>query len=223
MRGIEGNKSPICNGTGEVDQSADTSKMVADQEMPVKPSVADCIEDLKRQDAKIEARYKYRFCRETCDKLDHVFKQGKITAVLYNLLIDELSLEEGLGSAKIEAPDQEMPESKHECPICHSEGNWNCHYCGINRTEYLRSDLAIPRDKVRELVKATEDLLEFTERQCGAIGEICDQCGAMWADDEGGKPEYFVAMNLLIGKEPELFTRVYKLLALFPNGVEEEG
>ncbi|HHM8948077.1 TPA: hypothetical protein ACRNDK_002288, partial [Pseudomonas aeruginosa] len=24
----------------------------------------------------------------------------------------------------------------------------------------------------------------------GAIWEICDSCGAKWADDEGGKPEF---------------------------------
>jgi hypothetical protein len=39
----------------------------------------------------------------------------------------------------------------------------------------------------------------------GAIWEICDQCGAKWADDEGGKPEFkwpeaIVELNALIAK-----------------------
>lgn len=47
--------------------------------------------------------------------------------------------------------------------------------------------------------KAFTDLLFWAERQIctheethrgGAIWEICDMCGAKWADDEGGKPEF---------------------------------
>ncbi|WP_175739971.1 hypothetical protein [Burkholderia ambifaria] len=43
------------------------------------------------------------------------------------------------------------------------------------------------------------DLLSYAERQIcmhenthrgGAIWEICDDCGAQWADDQGGKPEF---------------------------------
>ena len=34
-----------------------------------------------------------------------------------------------------------------------------------------------------------ECLHEDTHRG-GAIWEICDQCGAKWADDEGGRPEW---------------------------------
>ena len=49
------------------------------------------------------------------------------------------------------------------------------------------------------LVKALTNLLSYAERQIctheethrgGAIWEICDMCGAKWADDEGGKPDF---------------------------------
>ena len=52
--------------------------------------------------------------------------------------------------------------------------------------------------KKKEIIKALEDLLRYAERQTclheethrgGAIWEICDSCGAQWADDRGGKPE----------------------------------
>lgn len=51
---------------------------------------------------------------------------------------------------------------------------------------------------VEGLVKALQRLLSWSDRQVctheethrgGAIWEICDMCGAKWADDEGGKPE----------------------------------
>ena len=49
------------------------------------------------------------------------------------------------------------------------------------------------------LVEALEQLLDYAECQictheethrAGAIWEICDMCGAQWADDEGGRPEF---------------------------------
>ena len=50
-----------------------------------------------------------------------------------------------------------------------------------------------------ELLKALKDMLLRDEKNTcrheethrgGAIWEICDSCGSMWADDEGGKPEW---------------------------------
>lgn len=49
------------------------------------------------------------------------------------------------------------------------------------------------------LLEALKGMLHRDERNTcrheethrgGAIWEICDSCGAMWADDEGGKPEW---------------------------------
>ena len=53
--------------------------------------------------------------------------------------------------------------------------------------------------QVRELVEALERVLRRDENQTcphdetyrgGNIWEICHSCGAKWADDEGGKPEW---------------------------------
>lgn len=41
----------------------------------------------------------------------------------------------------------------------------------------------------------------------GAIWEICSSCGAKWADDEGGKPEFV---------EPTEITEAHRLLATGP-------
>lgn len=48
-------------------------------------------------------------------------------------------------------------------------------------------------------LKVLDDLLRYAERQIcmhenthrgGVLWEICDDCGAKWADDEGGKPKF---------------------------------
>lgn len=50
-----------------------------------------------------------------------------------------------------------------------------------------------------EMIAAIDDLVDWAHRQIcpheethrgGAIWEICSSCGAKWADDEGGKPEF---------------------------------
>jgi hypothetical protein len=69
-------------------------------------------------------------------------------------------------------------------------------------------------EETRELVDGLRKAITQAEiRICthdethrgGAIWEICDQCGAKWADDEGGKPEFkwpeaIVELNALIVK-----------------------
>ena len=51
----------------------------------------------------------------------------------------------------------------------------------------------------KELTEALEALLKRDERNTctheethrgGVIWEICDSCGASWADDRGGKPDW---------------------------------
>ena len=55
--------------------------------------------------------------------------------------------------------------------------------------------MKISKQRVVEILRAVTDhaarntcLHEETYRG-GVIWEICSQCGAKWADDEGGKPE----------------------------------
>lgn len=52
---------------------------------------------------------------------------------------------------------------------------------------------------VGELVEALCQVTQYAESQIcmheethrgGAIWEICDMCGAKWADDQGGKPSF---------------------------------
>jgi len=58
-----------------------------------------------------------------------------------------------------------------------------------------QASMTVPSDDLSTL----QSLLSWAEAQIclheethrgGAIWEICDQCGAKWADDEGGKPEF---------------------------------
>lgn len=52
---------------------------------------------------------------------------------------------------------------------------------------------------VREIHEALEALVRYVDKQTcsheetyrgGTMWEICSMCGKMWADDEGGRPEY---------------------------------
>ena len=67
--------------------------------------------------------------------------------------------------------------------------------------------------RTQQLEEALENLLRFAEfRICrhesthrgGVIWTICDDCGAKWADDEGGKPKF---------KEPKEIVNARKALA----------
>lgn len=60
-------------------------------------------------------------------------------------------------------------------------------------------------EHVRVLREALKALCHFVDRNTcrhdetrrgGAIWEICDQCGAKWADDEGGKPAFILPSSL---------------------------
>ena len=73
--------------------------------------------------------------------------------------------------------------------------------------------LASSQDEWKTLAK---DLLREIERQTcaheethrgGFLWEICDACGAKWADDEGGKPEF---------KWPEVVEKARAMLAADP-------
>ena len=55
------------------------------------------------------------------------------------------------------------------------------------------------RELLEKVLPALEKITQFAEAQIcmheethrgGVLWEICSQCGAKWADDEGGKPEF---------------------------------
>ena len=83
--------------------------------------------------------------------------------------------------------------------------------CGPGRDEFIEGRIQYPGAPVAAQAQPVvnqsltteretfQRLLEYAESQIctheethrgGAIWEICDQCGAMWADDEGGRPEF---------------------------------
>lgn len=77
------------------------------------------------------------------------------------------------------------------------------------------------REDNERLKEGLENLLRFAECQIcyhesthrgGSIWTICDDCGAKWADDEGGKPKF---------KEPNEIVNARKALAAARGAVEE--
>jgi len=69
-----------------------------------------------------------------------------------------------------------------------------------------------PASELSALLCALRDVTALAERNIctheethrgGVIWEICDVCGAKWADDDGGKPEF---------AEPREITRAHELL-----------
>ena len=76
------------------------------------------------------------------------------------------------------------------------------------------TDAARALDEIERAIKA---LLCRDERNTcqhdettrgGTIWEICSMCGAKWADDEGGKPEW---------QEPNEWGMAHKALSLLPT------
>lgn len=75
------------------------------------------------------------------------------------------------------------------------------------------NDLRNDNDRLRKALKALLKRDEINTCQHeethrgGFLWEICDDCGAKWADDEGGKPEWkdppeWVEARLLLEKSP---------------------
>ncbi len=103
-----------------------------------------------------------------------------------------------------------------------------CVHCNASFTsaeEATAHDNVCPKHpaniRAGRLEEALENLLRFAECQIcrhesthrgGNIWTICDDCGAKWADDEGGKPEF---------KEPKEIVNASKALAAARRAVEE--
>jgi hypothetical protein len=82
------------------------------------------------------------------------------------------------------------------------------------QADQLTQQLAAANGRVEMLRDALGELRNYAIRfvcyhdethRGGAIWEICDQCGQMWADDEGGKPKEF--------KEPEAIRKANTALS----------
>ena len=88
----------------------------------------------------------------------------------------------------------------------------------LNINDTLHLKLQGRQSKVKVLTDALESVTQFAYRNIceheetyrgGAIWEICRACGAKWADDEGGKPEFV---------EPIEITNALKALATVKGG-----
>ena len=105
----------------------------------------------------------------------------------------------------------------------------NCPFWGgsghVDDCDEIQVKLLRERDEARaqvvKLSSALESLLSFAERQIcrheethrgGLIWEICDNCGAKWADDEGGKPEFV---------EPKEIKNAYRVLGEIEKSLGE--
>lgn len=118
---------------------------------------------------------------------------------------DAPSLREFFGkhpnATRAETLEAVLTEWWHEAPRTFSTEEYIANLCTRIRAWVAANVPTSPvlSDHVDGLVKAAVNLLRFAERnECrheethrgGAIWEICDGCGAKWADDRGGKPAY---------------------------------
>lgn len=69
--------------------------------------------------------------------------------------------------------------------------------------------VVVPVEKLADLLQwATSQVCQHDEtHRGGVLWEICDHCGAKWADDEGGKPEF---------KWPVIVDEMYSLISAAP-------
>jgi hypothetical protein len=67
-----------------------------------------------------------------------------------------------------------------------------------------------PASELSALLCALRDVTHFAERNIcsheethrgGVLWEICDMCGAKWADDEGGKPAWVEPPEIVSARE----------------------
>ena len=79
------------------------------------------------------------------------------------------------------------------------------HHGDTDRHEKSAQDL-------NELLRALRNVTDLADRNIcrheethrgGVLWEICDMCGAKWADDDGGRPDFV---------EPQAITKAYELL-----------
>lgn len=78
--------------------------------------------------------------------------------------------------------------------------------------EITPAQIATAMEDILRLYWSNTCLHEETHRG-GNIWEICDSCGAKWADDEGGRPEYV---------EPAAVTKAEEMISLLKKVKESK-
>ena len=129
------------------------------------------------------------------------------TAAVGDMLGDSKELD-GMGSATtIFRLCRELELSRKHAVTMLMFDRLNCPFCGgsghVDDCDEIQIKLLRERDEARaqivQLYSVLNRLVSFADNQIcrheethrgGLIWEICDFCGAKWADDEGGKPEF---------------------------------
>ena len=110
------------------------------------------------------------------------------------------------------------------CPLCKAEGQSRevmrvCPKCGSKEAALscaqAQSAPIIP-EAVMEVIaglvyEVERNICTHEETHRGGQWEICDMCGAKWADDRGGKPEF---------KWPEVVEKARDMLAAASEGAK---
>ena len=128
-------------------------------------------------------------------------------AAVGDMLGDSKELD-GMGSATtIFRLCRELELSRKHAVTMQMFDRLNCPFCGgsghVDDCDEIQIKLLRERDEARaqivQLYSVLNRLVSFADNQIcrheethrgGLIWEICDFCGAKWADDEGGKPEF---------------------------------
>ena len=133
----------------------------------------------------------FRLCRELELARKHAVTMSEVAAAAWE------------GEIPSPLPGHVSSEEKMEemfdrlnCPFCGGSGH-------VDDCDEIQIKLLRERDEARaqivQLYSALNRLVSFADNQIcrheethrgGLIWEICDFCGAKWADDEGGKPEF---------------------------------
>lgn len=132
----------------------------------------------------------FRLCRELEHARKHAVTMSEVAAAAWG------------GEIPSPLPGHVSSEEKMEemfdrlnCPFCGGSGHVDD--CDEIQIKLLREREA--RGQIVQLYSVLNRLVSFADNQIcrheethrgGLIWEICDFCGAKWADDEGGKPEF---------------------------------
>lgn len=174
-------------------------------------AIGDMLGDSKALDEMGPAAMVFRLCRELELARKYAVTVSEVAAAAWG--------------GEIPSP---LPGHTHMTEEEFSE-SYNCPWCGgsghVDDCDEIQIKLLRERDEARgqivQLYSALNLLVSFADNQIcrheethrgGLIWEICDFCGAKWADDEGGKPEFV---------EPKEIKNAYRVLGEIEKSLGE--
>lgn len=154
-------------------------------------AIGDMLGDSKELDEMGSAATVFRLCRELELARKHAVTMSEVAAAAWGGEIPSPLP----GHVSSEEQMEEMFD-RLNCPFCGGSGH-------VDDCDEIQIKLLRERDEARgqivQLYSVLNRLVSFADNQIcrheethrgGLIWEICDFCGAKWADDEGGKPEF---------------------------------